>query len=386
MNEIFEWFENQPPMWQWKKRKMKTLLKFTFTFAMYWGLLSLTACNSDSPTAPDTATTTLAVATPQSQNINSLQLANALERAGTISGIKAVVVVRNSLLVGEIYFNGTKKNDLNHVRSVTKSITSILTGIAIQQGLIENSHVRMNDFLKHYNFIDINPAKDVISIEHLLTMTSGLQWDESRGNEFNSWVRSGDQINYVLEKKLEVNPGIQFNYNSGTSHLLSVILSQTSKKSTRKFAEEVLFEPLGISRFAWDRDSRGFYYGGHGLQMRPVDMAKIGILYLQNGRFKNEQIVPEAWVQRSTLPQAAIGGPYGSIQNLGYGYLWWLDTAPNINIYIAWGWGGQIIYCVPELNLVVVTASNWQVSSTIDSQQGLANLDLIVNHILPAVN
>ncbi len=365
---------------------MKILLKNAFLLLVCSSLLLLSACHIAPPTSPNTVTTELEVATPQSQNIDSLKLANAFAHAATTFGIKALVVVRNGFLIDEAYFKGTNKNDLNHVRSVTKSITSILTGIAIQKGLVANIDVPINDFLKNYSFAEIDPAKNTITIEHLLNMTSGLQWNESGGNEFLNWVHSGNQINYVLNKAQQFSPGTDFNYNSGTSHLLSVVLSQAVGQSTRKFAEEVLFEPLGISRLAWEKDSRGFYYGGHGLQMRPVDMAKIGILYLQNGNFNNVQVVPEDWVQRSTRPQASINGPYGSIKNIGYGYLWWLDTGRNVNVYIAWGWGGQFIYCVPQLNLVVVTASNWQVGSAVHSQQGLANLDLIANHILPAVN
>jgi hypothetical protein len=163
-------------------------------------------------------------------------------------------------------------------------------------------------------------------------------------------------------------------------------LSRVSGQSTFQFAGENLFAPLGIDRVAWEQDSRGFHFGGHGLRMRPVDMAKIGILCLQNGIYNNEDIMPETWLSNATMPQAPVSGSYGAITNMGYGYLWWLDTGRSFTVYLAWGWGGQFIYCVPQANLVVVTAAQWQVSNAVHSAQGQANLDLIANYVLPAVN
>ncbi len=350
--------------------------------------ISLTAisCNSDSavgPKEPDLSTQ-LQVATPESQGFDSAKLTDALEHAKQIPGLNSLVVVRNSLIVGEEYIIGTASN-INHVRSVTKSVMSTLIGIAIEKGFIESQFQPLSELLDLSFIEQLEPAKAQIQLRHLLTMTAGFEWNETGGPEFSNWISSNDRINYVLNKPLVDEPGTRFNYNSGSSHLLSVILTAATGMSTQAFADTYLFGPLGITNRGWDQDSRGYFFGGHGLILRPRDMAKLGILFLQQGSFAGQEIVPSAWITEAIKEQVTIGFEYGALKRTNYGFLWWLDSGREHSIFLAWGWGGQFIYCVPALNLVVVTSSRWNVNSTIASQQELANLDLMANYVLQAI-
>lgn len=193
------------------------------------------------------------------------------------------------------------------------------------------------------------------------------------------------QLSDELEKPLVAAPGQQFNYNSGTSHLLSAILTQATGMSTKAFADQYLFEPLGIRNISWERVSGDFDNGGAGLELDARDMVKFGFLYLQNGRSGQQQIVPAEWITRAWTQKRTLGFAFGPLKSVHYGYLWWMEKGGSHDAYFAWGWGGQFVYCVPSLNLVVTTTSQWQLSAANASAQEVANLELIVNGVLPAV-
>ncbi len=317
------------------------------------------------------------------QNIDMDELIAAYSQAREITDIKSLLVGRNGVLVAEEYFNGHGQENQHDIRSVTKSILSILIGIAIDKGFITSVDQSISDFLG--GVVDsLDNDKRNITIRHLLTMSSGLEWAEfGDWSEYNRWRAAEDQINYILGKQVIHTPGSVFDYNDGASHLLSVILSEASGISTYQFADKYLFTPLDIGQRIWPVDSRGYCLGCVALQLTSRDMYKLGILYLQGGIYHGKKIVSQEWIRNSTAVQiqTKIALPYGS----NYGFLWWMDRAESWNFYYAMGYGGQFIFNVPGANLVVVSTCEWQGVGNRADGNWYNIINLIVNKIVPAV-
>ena len=364
---------------------MKKLLVFIEIIAIAGIVLSWHACSDDPPSKPAIGDGTLAVGTPAEQNIDESKLDAAYQQARQTDGLRSLLVARNGVLVAEQYFSGFNQNRLNHVRSVTKSVMATLIGIALREGFILSTNQTIAEFLQPVTEVDLTDQKSQITIEHLLTMTSGFEWHETGGNEYGNWITSSNQIDYVLSKPLVSTPGQSFVYNSATSHLLSVILTRASGMTTKEFADKYLFEPLGIYNVNWERASGGFYNGGAGLELVSRDMIKFGLLYLQNGQHAGQQLVPMDWLQRVWTQQRTLGFSFSAMQSVHYGFLWWMDKGGPHDAYLAWGYGGQFIYVVPDLQLIVTTTSRWQLSGADATGQERANLDLIINNVVAAV-
>lgn len=349
--------------------------------------LQITACNK-SPVAPAVEPVDLSfdlqMASPESQGIDIVRLAAAYGKAQQVSGLRSLLVVRNAKLIAEAYYDNNDAEGLNHVRSVTKSVISTLIGIAIDKGFIQSTNQALAELLEPVVDV-IDEQKGKITIAHLLTMSSGLEWNEVNGPEYGEWISAEDQIHYVLQKPLVAVPGQQFNYNSGAAHLLSVILTRATRMSTLDFADHYLFAPMGITNRRWQQVSGGYYNGGAGLELRARDMAKLGLLFLQKGISGKQEIVSSAWVAEATQMQQRLGFTFSALKNVHYGYLWWLEAGQKSLAFFAWGYGGQFVYCVPDLNLVVVTTSQWQRSAEQANAQEMAVLEVIVNYIVPAV-
>lgn len=297
--------------------------------------------------------------------------------------IDSVLVVRHGYIVLEEYPSPAYNQDMLHeLYSVTKSFTSALVGIAIQQDSIKSTDQKVLDFFPGRTIANLDARKQSLTLEHLLTMTAGLEWDEwtypymdSQGNtDFrNTYVQmmfSADSVQFVLDQPMANDPGTRWVYNSGASHLLSAIIEQTTKYPTLDFAREFLFGPLGISDVIWTQHHQGPYFGGHGLCLRPRDMAKFGYLYLNDGTWDGEQIVPAEWVATSTETSSF---PW---EHTGYGYQWW--TLPEIGVYEASGLFGQEILVVPDYDMVVVFTANIR-------QGPNPELGILQRFILPAV-
>jgi len=254
-------------------------------------------------------------------------------------------------------------------------------GIAINKGIISDVNQKMTDFFPEYEIDNLTADKKNITLEHMLTMSTGLEWYEmeySYGDERNSfyqWVRSDERVKYVLDLPMTAVPGTDYNYNTGVSHLLSAIIQKESGMRTDSFAMKNLFEPLGINDFYWFIEPNGIPTGGHGLLLSPRDMAKFGYLYLNNGIWDGTQVVPENWVKESSKP--LIQRKY--ITDFYYGYQWWVR--PD-NYYCAVGYAGQWIYVVPDSDLVVVF------TNSINEEEYLQLTTperLLRTYILPAV-
>ena len=212
--------------------------------------------------------------------------------------VYSIVIIRNGFLVKEWYQLPYDKDDIFRVYSVSKSVTSALIGIALEKGYINNLDESVLDYFPDYDIANPSPQKDAMTIWHLLTMTTGLYWPEyypytDYRNPYNDWKASSDHVGFVLNRTMVAPPGTTFNYNTGASHLLSAIIQRATNMSTLDFANKYLFGPLSIERARWYEDPQGVAGGGDYLYLKPRDMAKIGHLFLNEGKWENKQIISE---------------------------------------------------------------------------------------------
>ncbi|MCM3141049.1 serine hydrolase [Brevibacillus sp. MER 51] len=286
------------------------------------------------------------------------------------SNIKGIVVVRNGYLVYESYFHGYEPKDRHHVASVTKSILSALIGIAIEERFIKNVDQKVLDFFPDYAPNHTDTQKQAISIRHLLTMTAPYPFEDWH-EPLDKMCMQSDWVTYTLDMLGQKGEIGAFKYSTAGAHLLSAILTRSTGKSAREFANEHLFKPIGIEEIpdhdmkafgfedlfgndvrGWVKDPDNNSTGGWGLTLTPRDMARIGLLYLNRGCWDNHQIIPEAWIDEST-----------AMNPNQYGYLWWLREEDGVFSYAALGDGGNVICCIPEKNLVVAIASAFMPNS-----------------------
>ena len=287
--------------------------------------------------------------TPEEQGMDSQKLAQMLTRIHQQQlNLHSLLVIRNGYLVSETYFEPYRQDTSHELYSCTKSFISTLIGIAIDKGYIDRTDHRIVDFFSERTFANLDTQKEDMTLEDLLTMRSGLDWQEG-DPVYREMYQSPDWVKFVLDKPMSQPPGSIFNYCSGCSHLLSALLQQTTGMNTRDFAEQVLFKPLGISNVNWDTDAARIPIGGWGLQLTPYDMAKLGYLYLRDGKWEGQQIVPAKWVESATQRHTATDS------DLGYGYQWW--TYPSLEAYAALGRYGQTIFVIPKSDLVIVTTA-----------------------------
>ena len=272
--------------------------------------------------------------------------------------IDSVFIVRNGYAVFESYpsglYNPTRMHDMH---SVSKSFTSTLIGIALQQGYLESVNEYLLDFFPEYTPANPDSRKSDITIEHLLTMSAGFEWDESSlpytdpdVNDIGGMMASSDVVQYVLDKPMEHNPGEEFLYSGGVTTLLGAIIQQIPGYTTDSFAEEFLFEPLGFGYNTWYTYPGGWYNSQGGFRTNSRDMAKLGFLYLNNGTWNGTQILSSEYVTNATT--AHFTDLYFPPDYAGYGWQWWL--APDMVTFMACGRMGQKIIVSRDLDLIVV--------------------------------
>jgi len=293
------------------------------------------------------------VSQPEQQGMNSTALQEVIDYVENMNNsFRSMVVVRHGYIVLEEYFSPTlyDVNNTHALYSATKSFVSCLFGIAMDMGFIDNVSQKILEFFPTKTIANRDTMKESITLEHVLTMTSGFEWNESSytstDNDFFRMRASDDWAQYVLDRPMESEPGTTFHYNSGNSHLLATIINITTGMTPLAFADQYLFGPLGITRRAWLADPLGVNFGGADLALTPRDMAKLGLLFLQNGNWDGQQIVSEQWVTDSTQNRTTT---YGW---LNYGYQWWID--PEYGTISARGYMGQKIFILPDHNMVVV--------------------------------
>lgn len=295
--------------------------------------------------------------TPENQNMNSTLLETVDELMENYScGVRSFLVVRDDYIVHETYYSPHyTENHTQYLYSATKGIVSLLIGLAIYQGYIDNVSQNLVDFFPDRTIDNLDTLKEEITLEHLLTMTSGLEWDEANYTTWNDMFKmrdTDDWIQYILDRPMVAEPGSTFNYNSGCSHLLAGIINSTTGMTPLEFAEEHLFTPLGIERYGWLGDSQGLSYGGSDLVITPRAMAKIGLLYLKGGVWEEQRIVSTEWINQSITPHTHDDNrtQYGW-QREYYGYQWWVHSGSGF--YATQGREGQHIYVVPEHDIVI---------------------------------
>ncbi len=288
----------------------------------------------------------------------------------SIKYINSMVIVRNGKLLYEKYYRIFNADTTYHLFSTTKSVMSVLTGIAIGNGLISSGvSAKVLDFFPENTFENVDSNKQNIVVEDLLTMRTGLEWD----NESDNYFYSRDPIKFILDKPMVEQPGTIWNYSDGVPHILSAIIEKVSGISTLQFAQKNLFDPLGIRDFYWWEDYDKRVIGGYGLFMKPKDLAKIGQLFLNDGTWNGKEIIKKVWIEKSTVSLTKTDWK----ENGSYGYLWWIN---DFGGYCSRGLYGQEMYVVPEKNLVVVFISDinkFQSSKVLNS--------LIKNYIIPGV-
>ncbi len=317
-------------------------------------------------------------ATPESQEMDSSYLQAMLDYIDSNNlPIDAVLIVRNGRLVLEEYLSAYFGVDHKHeLYSVTKSFSSALIGAAIQNGFIDNVNQRVLDFFPNRTFDNTDSRKENMTLEHVLTMTSGLEWDEwsvpysDPENDYNILFSSNDTLRDILGKPMVAEPGESWVYCSGGSHLLSKIVEAVSGMDTLDFANEYLFGPLNITRISWITDLQSTPFGGHGLRLTRIDMAKFGYLYLNNGTWDGQQILPVNWTIWSSYSHKSVPD-----STFTYGYQWWIQ--PN-GVYSARGLYGQKIYVLPEYDTVVVFTADFV---------GVANPQdtFVLDYIIPSI-
>lgn len=289
------------------------------------------------------------ITTPEQRGMRSQMLADmmAVIKENRYA-INSVLVVRNGHMVLDAYFHPFTKDLRHQIHSCTKSIMSALIGIAIEKGYIKSVNQPILDFFPDKAIANMDDRKKSMTLEDLLMMASGL---DCRDSYLYVWKglfemkNSEDWAQYVLDLPMADPPGKSFEYCNGVSYLLSVIIQKTTKMKTLDFVRENLFDPLGISEIFWETSPQGIDIGWGEMWLKPEDMAKIGLLYLNGGRWGKKQIVPASWVEASTR------GHIEATLFDRYGYQWWVDAE---NFYMAVGYRGQFIFVVPDKHLVVV--------------------------------
>ncbi len=310
---------------------------------------------------------------PEDQGVDSAKLADLLEyiKNNGVS-VNSITIVRNNHLIMDAYFHPFAFDTKHIIHSCTKSVMSLLVGIAIDKGYIKDVRRPVLDFFPGKTVENVDANKKAMTVENLLTMTSGLGCRDSwryRWKGLFEMHHSDDWVRHVLDLPMIEPPGTRFEYCNGASFLLSAIVHKAVGTSTLEFARKHLFEPLGVSDVKWSVSPGGVHAGDGNLWLKPHDMAKIGFLYLNKGKWGDRQIVTEKWVEASTSPHI--------VANLfdHYGYQLWIDSS---GFFTAVGHRGQFIFVVPDKNLIAVFTSD------LESNDFFIPKNLLLSHILPA--
>ncbi len=267
--------------------------------------------------------------------------------------IHSLLVSKNDKLITEYYYNGFTKDSLNNVKSVTKSITGLLVGIAVDHGFIKDINQPVLSFFDECVKEDLFVEKGGITIQNLLSMQSGIQWDNRALIKDEWWFNDSPHCFVLNNFHFDSEPGTKFSYNSAVSHLLSGIISRSSGISTKEFAKKYLFDPLDIKNFYWEADNAGEYRGNSELYLLPRDLIKIGEMLLNEGVQKKKKVISNDWVKQM------ISNRVEGNSLMDYGFHWMLSKDDTPFHFFAGGSGGQHIFVVPSLELVVVTTGHW---------------------------
>ncbi len=313
---------------------------------------------------------------PEEQGIDSQGMVSLLQEIRQKeSNIHSLLIIRHGTLVTEIYFPPYDRNVRHSMRSITKSVTSAMTGIAIGDGYIDRVSQKVLSFFPEIASHNRDKWLENLTIEHLLTMSAGYQRQSMPSLEGKD--TTFDVVDYILTySSIIIKPGTSFFYDSGLSHVVSAVIQKQSGLTLQDYAREKMFQPVGIKDFIWEKDPGGITLGQSGLALKPQDMARFGYLYLHNGQWNGKQIIPKEWIRASTTKHMETRGLMNAAEDDGYGYYWWINPMGGFSAH---GHGGQYIFVLPDQDMVVVFTAGLP-----DSQFPLP-LELLKKYILPSI-
>ena len=344
------------------------------------GLLLFAGCLKDEPFKqafggfePQDQADDWELSTPQNENVDAALLEQAYRLVyadDRFTMARSLLVFRNGKLIAEAYPNDP--GDLNriaNIQSCTKSVTSILAGIAVQQGLINSLDEKLYDIFPE----DFDPdvSKRDITLKDALTMRTGLEFDNSGAHTLTLYKTEENSTAYILSQKKLYDPGTVMNYNDGAPHLISKAIETKTGKSLRDYAKENLFTPLNITDWTWEAAKDGTTFGAFSLYLKPRDFGKIGQLLLQQGVWNGKTLIDSSYLSEATTTQVSA-----NFNGEPYGYYFW--TIPASNGYSALGHGGQFLLVVPDKNLVAVYTA-WPYTSGNFFDQHNRLFDLIIH-------
>jgi CubicO group peptidase (beta-lactamase class C family) len=339
------------------------------------------------------------ISTLQEANLDTLLIENLISniQVTEFKNIDALLIIRNGKLVLEEYFNGYNRQAQHKLFSCTKSFTSALIGIAIEKDLIKSENDSLVTYLGNYTKVR-NEHIDKITIKHVLEMSTGFEWKGDLSESGRKLPLANDMVEYALRLPVELEPGIKFQYSSANSMILAPVILNATEKQAIDFAKSNLFNKLGITNFAWNRQSEFWTktaiglpdaprpkkivydsaYGeltntATGLWMTPRDMGKFGQLYLNKGMWENEEIIPSSWIEKSITEQ---------IPGSNYGLGWKLMKLGEYKTFYASGYGLQRIFVIPELSMVIILTQSWYEDQPKGDKQ---MIKILSDYILKAV-
>ena len=306
------------------------------------------------------------VSTPEEQGLDPILLARLYYEAAELETLYGLLVIRNGYLIGEKYFNGASVDHAKGRASATKSFTSALVGIALEQGCIQSLDQKILDFFPEFAGEIRDPRKKQITIRQLLQMRGGYPDEEMTSDYFEVMFFHGNWkfVPHLVDFHLSSDPGTKFHYSNLTSHLLGVIVTRACGQDLESYARQYLFSPMNAELYGWQVDDDGYNWGFGEIYVTARNMAKFGQLYLDGGIYDGKQIISADWIEASLqrYSENIIRGHvlpwYGSFRDRGYGYQWWSSRSGDHYFNYASGHGGNYIILLPKLNMVIVTAAD----------------------------
>lgn len=334
--------------------------------------VALIACGS----APQESGSSRVEPPPQSWGLDAAAMQRAVANAARLPRIRALLVLRNGeTLAGHRFNGGPPLDQAVNIKSASKSVMSALVGIAVARGVLRGVDQPILPVLAADAPADPDPRLRLVTVGHLLSMQAGL--DRTSGENYGRWVSSPNWVQYALSRPFVDQPGGAMLYSTGSTHLLSAMLTRASGRSTYALAQNWLAQPLGIVIPSWPRDPQGIYFGGNDMRMSPRALARFGELYRTGGIAGRRRVLPAAWIEQSWTPRATSPWSGGR-----YGYGWFIAEVHGHPVRFAWGYGGQMLYVVPDLGLTVVMTSGS--TGARDGEHVEALHRLLAQDIIPA--
>ncbi|MGB3716289.1 MAG: serine hydrolase [Candidatus Promineifilaceae bacterium] len=310
------------------------------------------------------------VSTPAEQGLDPMPVAELYHNAAELESIYGLLVIKDCKLIAEGYFNGGSVEKKTNLKSATKSFTSALVGIALEQGCLSSVDQKMMDFFPEFADQIDDPRKEQITIRDLLQMRAGYPWEETTPPYMDILFFSDNWhwLPHIVDFPLTSDPGTEFGYSNLTSHLLGVIVARACETDLKSYGQEHLFSPIDAEVVDWTADADNYNFGSFEIYVTARDMAKFGLLYLNDGEYEGNQVLSVDWVGDSLQRYSegmnfsgwipGITSRYGFFRDLGYGYQWWSARSGDRYFNYASGHGGNYIVLLDDLDMIIVTTAD----------------------------